>query len=300
MKKLRNIILVLLIVLAATVPCFATTLNNPDLPRIVDYPGLLSDAEEQVLQDRIDAITEKYGFDVLIFILDNHGADAVITDHDQYDEEFIEYVWDYNGFGVGPENSGWAFFLCMENRYFLEDSCGAAQYYHTYDTGNIIEDFMYKYFSEGRYYEGFLAGLSELDALFELGPEKYVETTYSPIVDPTPGPQPEPVVRSFWDKLKAGLTGGGLIGALAGFIGMGSAKGSMKSIFRASGASAYEDEGSFRIYRSNDILMNVRTQTVMKSQESSGGSTHHSGGSSYHGSHTSSGGGSHTSSGRHF
>ena len=293
-KRLLNVLLVLLLVLAFASPVFASSLNNPSLPRVVDYADMFSDAEEQRLQEELYKLINKYGYDFLIMTSNDHGT------YDN-DTDFIEAVWDHNGFGTGEKNSGWAIFVCMDCRSWMHDACGDAMDYLTYDTVNIIDDFMEGSMVSGDYYGAMMAAISELDSLFSMGAKEYVDHTYSPIVDP---PHPEPTPSSFWDKLRNGSIAGVIGGLFAGFISVGSAKRSMQTVSRAYSAGNYVTPGSFRLSRAENILMNVYTQRIPKEEHHSsegGGDPHHSGGSSYSGPHMSSGGNMHSSGGgRHF
>jgi len=292
-RRLLNIILVLLLVFAFASPIFASSLNNPSLPRVVDYGDMFSDAEEESLRTELYKLINKYGYDFLIMTAENHGGAAD-------DEEFIEYVWDNNGFGTGTNNSGWAIFVCLDCRQWMHSACGDALEYLTYDTVNIIDDFMEADMQSGNYYGAMMAAISELDSLFSMGPYDYVDNTYSPIVDP---PAPTPAEHSFLEKLQMGGLSGVIAGAIAGLISVGNAKRSMKTVSRAYSAGNYADDDSFRLSRAENILLNVYTQRIPKEQQEhhSSDGPHHSGGSSFSGPHMSSGGNMHASGGgRHF
>ena len=293
-KGLTNIFLVLVLILVFTVPVFASGLNNPSLPRIVDNADMFTDAEEKLLADELSKLIEKYDYDFFIMTANDHGSASS-------DEEFIEGVWDVNGFGVGSDRRGWAIFVCLQDRTWIHDACGKATEYLSYDSVNIIDDFMEPYMVNGDYYGAMMSAISELDSLFELGEKKYVDSTYSPIVDP-PGPTPshEPTVL---EKLRNGGISGVIAGLLAGLISVGSAKKSMKTVSRAYSANNYARSGSFRLWKKENILLDVHTQRIEKAQAPppSSGGPHHSGGSSYSAPHTSSGGFTHSSGGgRHF
>ena len=134
-KRILNILLALLIVLAFASPVFAAGLNNPNLPRVVDYGEMFSDSEEKLLEEELYKLINKYGYDFVIMTAKDHSTAAD-------DQEFIESVWDYNNFGVGPDQSGWVIFVCMDCRTWMHDACGSAVDYMTYDTVNIIDDFL--------------------------------------------------------------------------------------------------------------------------------------------------------------
>ncbi|MBO4819713.1 MAG: TPM domain-containing protein [Firmicutes bacterium] len=298
-RKLFNILLVLLIVFAFASPVFASGLNNPGLPRVVDYGEMFSDSEERLLEEELYKLINKYNYDFLIMTAKDHSTAAD-------DEEFIESVWDYNNFGVGADQSGWVIFVCMDCRQWMHDACGKAVDYLTYDTVNIIDDFMEADMQSGDYYGAMMAAISELDSLFSMGAEKYVESTYSPMVNPPdPTPQHETTV---WDKLRNGGISGVIAGIVAGLVSVNGAKRSMKTVTRAETAGGYIEPGSFRMHKREDILLNVHTQRIIKEQApppsshgGGGGGMHHSGGSSYSAPHVSSGGNTHASGGgRHF
>ena len=297
-KKIIVSALVLMLVLAFAAPVFASSLNNPSLPRVVDYGDMFSDSEEKLLEDALYKLINKYGMDFMIMTAEDHGSA-------QDDYEFIEGVWDVNGFGTGSDSSGWAIFVCLQDRTWVHSSCGSANDYLTEDTVNIIDDFMEPEMVSGNYYDAMSAAITQLDSLFSMGAKKYAESTYGPGFDPSGnqgGQTQEP--KTFWEKLMTGGISGALAGVLAGFASVGSAKRSMRTVSAAYTAGEYADRGSFRLSRDEDILLNTYTQHIPKEQHVSsggGGSPHHSGGSSYNPPHVSSGGNVHSGGGgRHF
>jgi len=297
-RKILNLALVLLLVTAFASPVFAAGLNDPNLPRVVDYADMFTDSEERLLEEELYKLINKHGQDFLIMTAENHGSAS-----DDY--EFIEGVWDVNNFGVGTDQSGWAIFVCMDCRSWVHDACGSAVDYMSYDSVNLIDDFMEPYMQEGQYYQAMMAGISELDSLFSMGEAAYTDQTYSPIVDPPdPNPGNTDSESTFLEKLQMGGMSGVIAGVIAGFVSMGSAKRSMKTVSRAYSAGNYVKEGSFRLSRAEDILLNVYTQRIQKAQDEerhSSGGPHHSGGSSFSGPHISSGGNVHSGGGgRHF
>jgi uncharacterized membrane protein YgcG len=295
-KRILNMLLVLLLVLAFASPVFASSnLIDQTLPRVVDYGNLFSDAEEKALETELYKLINKYGYDFVIMTAENHASAPD-------DKAFMEYVWDNNDFGTSSNKSGWMIFVCMDCRQWWHDAYGDASPYMTNDTVNIIDDFMEGNMVSGDYYGAMMAAIAELDSLFRLGPTEYYNNTYSPIVDPIIDP---PAPHSFWDKLKTGGISGVIAGIVAGLASVGNAKRSMRTVSRAYTAGEYIEPGSFRLYKAENILLNVHTQRIIKEQapppssagSSGGGMPHHSGGSSYSGPHTSPGGNVHSTGG---
>ena len=296
MKKFLTVAVVCLLALCFAAPCFATGVNNPDLPRVVDNADLFLDIEEQELTKAISLLTSKYGQDILIMTIDQY--------HNETHDEIIERIWDENGFGVGQYNDGWAIFVCMYDRTWIHNACGYGTTYLSYDSVNIIDDYMEPFMRSGNYYDAMMVALGELDSLFEMGEKEYVNNTYAPDPGYDPGYDPghEPEEPSLADKLATGGIGGALVGIIAGFISMGSAKNSMKTVSSAYSAGNYIQRGSFNLSRAEDILLNVRVTRVEKAQQQHNpDQPHHSGASSFSGPHHSSGGNIHSSGGgRHF
>ena len=92
--------------------------------KVFDEADLLTDAEEQELQEEIVDLAEKLSLDVVIVTTD----DARGMDTDSYAEDF----YDRHGFGYEKENgSGILFLIDMDNRQYYIDAAAAAQEIYT-------------------------------------------------------------------------------------------------------------------------------------------------------------------------
>lgn len=101
MKILKKVFLSGLACLSLIVPLSAGAegkLNDADLPRVVDEADLLSDSEEKELAGKIEDLTDKYNFDIVIVTADTINGETPMAYADDY--------YDYNGYGAGADNDG--------------------------------------------------------------------------------------------------------------------------------------------------------------------------------------------------
>lgn len=244
-------------VFAAAIP------DTRQLPRLVDEAGLLTSGEAWSLEERLDAVSEKYRCDV-----------AVVTTEETYGKNATEYAddfYDYNGYGFGEEDDGILLLLDMGDREWALTTYGYGITAFT-DAGQayMSEQFL-PYLKEGDYAQAF-------ETYVKLCGEFLEQAKTGEAFDK--GNLPKEPLSLIWIPLSI------LIGAVFAFIATGYMRLQMKSVRNQKNAFAYIKDGSMRLTRSNEIyLYSNMTRTPKPKDTDSGG-----GGSSVH---TSSSGRSH-------
>ena len=237
MRKLITFLLILLL-LSGTVSAAGGS------PKIVDDAFLLDDGSEAYLTQQAERITDTYGVDVVIVTVDSIGARSA--------QDYADDYFDYNGYGIGPDYSGILLLISMEYREWAISTCGdCIRSFSDRDLDDLFDSMSYQ-LSSGNYAEAFGAYLNALEAQLR---------NDSSDDDTSPG---------FLSRLLIAL----VIGAVAGGITIGVMRSKMNTATRQSGATDYLVNGSFHLYRQQDLFLYSRTSRTRKQQNSSGGSVH--------------------------
>ena len=240
--------------------------NDPDAPRLVDNAGIINAYRYQEVLEKINAIRDKYGVDLVVY-----------TDNTSYG--FSRQLWAedffvFNGYGFGEALDGSVLFICMEpgNRGWYSAFSGKAENMIDSDTLNYVDDQMEPYMVNGEYTDGILAYLDALDYVYSHG--------HAP-------------------KMVGGpLAAGAALGALSGGITTGVLKSGMNKVKKATTAERYVRDGSFHLRSSRDVyLYSSYTRTRRSEERGSGGG---GGGSSGFSHSSSSSGHSFSGGGRSF
>lgn len=150
MKKLKtSLIIVMILCLCFGMIAGADTPIPEDrqLPRLVDDADLLSSSEADALLAKLNEISERQSFDVVIVTVDSLQGKTATA----YADDF----YDYNGYGVGKNNDGILFLISMGERQWAISTCGYGIPAFT-DAGQayMVEKFK-PYLSNGEYAEAF-------------------------------------------------------------------------------------------------------------------------------------------------
>ena len=115
--------------------------------RLVDNAGLLDEDEALELESKLDEISQEYDCDVVILTEETiNGAEPM---------DYADDYFDYEGYGMGEDNSGILFLITMSERKWWISTHGEAIYDFT-DAGQeyIAEQFQSD-LSDGYYYDSF-------------------------------------------------------------------------------------------------------------------------------------------------
>lgn len=246
MKRILSISIVVILVLALSLPVFAGQ------SRVADNAGLLTEWEAEVLSAELDTISDQWSMDFVVVTTDSlEGKSAQAYADDYFDE---------NGYGMGADYSGVLLLLSMEDRDWAISTCGQAiSTFTDYDQKQMM-DTVLPYLSEGAYYEGFSAFATGCSEICQAEAEG----------DSFP----------FFVYLLISL----VLGFIVALIATGVMKGKLKSVRAQAAANNYLKQDSLQVTEARDLFL-YRTVTrqpkpkpTSSTHTSSSGRTH--GGSS--------------------
>lgn len=247
MKKLLIIISVFLSILLLCPAAFAGS-NT-----VVDEADLLTQQQEEDLAGLAESIINTYQMDVAVVIvssLDGKSSQAYADDY-----------YDYNGYGLGEDDSGVLFLLAIDDREYAISTCGEAIDALSDEDIEYLLDCVFDDFRNGDYYQGLRTYLENLENEFYY----YANTTQK---------------SSDSGKTNYGKIGifSLAIGAGAGGIGLATMRSGMNTAKPQVGAQNYLANNSFTMPVHRDMFLYSRTsRTRIQSQSSRGGgrgSTH--------------------------
>ena len=254
----------------ADTPLLIATNGHP--ARLVDEADLLTDAQEQELIAKLDEVSERQQFEVVIVTASSLGGKSPMDYADDY--------YDYNGYGYGANRDGALLLISMADRDWWISTTGYGITALTdFGIEKLGDNMVRNGLSDGDYYDAFSRFVSDCDS--------YVtQAKNGTPVDRNTYKEPFP-----WAKR---VLISAIIGAVVAVIVGSSLKGKMVSVKAARAAADYTRPGSLQLREQNDVfLFNNVTRTPIPQQTRSGGG----GGSS---THTSSSGSSHGGGGGKF
>lgn len=255
-KKTVADAILLLTAMTALVPAVAQAQESHP-PRLVDQADILTDEEEQKLAGKLDEISERQQLDVDIV--------TVYSLNGKTSEEYADDFYDYNGYGMGENNSGILLLIGMEERDWAISTCGDGIPYFTDAGQEYMVDLFRPYLSDGEYYDAFYCFAQLCDSFIE---EARTGEPYDV------GHMPGEKMSLFQMACNMGI---GLFLALMVALWK---KSRLRSVRRQATASAYMRDGSLRITARQDMFINKTvTCRVIESSSSSGGSSTHTGSS---------------------
>ena len=243
MRKILSILLLLFLL-------NCTVLAAGGNPKIVDQAGLLDDAtSEIVFTEQAEKIAETYGVDVVIVTVNSLNGKT--------SQRFADDYYDDHGYGIGSDYSGILLLVSMEHRDWAISTCGrCTKLFTDRDLDNLFDSMSYQ-LSSGNYAKAFGNYLYAL--------EEHLAGQSS---DGSSTP-------NLLFRLVIALA----IGAAAGGITLAVMRSKMNTAKRQSGAGDYVVNGSFHLYRQQDIYLYSRTSRTRRQQSS----THNSSSGRSHG-----------------
>jgi len=142
-KTFAALIMTFLFVGILAFPALAAA--HPD--RVVDSADLLSSGERSKLTEYLDDISREYEVDVCVVTVESFDESSVTDAADDF--------YDYNGYGLGDDDSGVMLYISMEDRdYWITTAGSAIDIFSDSDISDIGDE-MLSDLSSGNYYEAF-------------------------------------------------------------------------------------------------------------------------------------------------
>lgn len=234
-------------------------------PRLVDVADVLTDAEEERLLEKLNYLSEKYEFDIIITTV----RDADYSNIKSYAEE----IFDLNGYGFdhGEEYDNTGIILVMDfgKREWAISKSGEAEE-NIYDkTTDEMADYFLPYLSHGEMYKGFdaFADLSEevIVAMRSGNEPKFVAKDDLPEAKHTVEDGKKKTMMRYGIAVAVGLV------LAFGLVMMLTSQ--LNNVIPVGHASNYEVEGSFVLTEKGDhfLYRTVTKQKIEKNNSSSSG-----------------------------
>ena len=232
---------------------------------VADAAGVFTDDQWLDLNDRAYAISEKFGLDVAIIIIDEKSDDDSA-------EEWAQYMFEALEFGRGADRSGIVFFISVNDR---ESAIVAHGYGNTAFTDHgkdvMFDKYIVPLLKDDKYYEAssiFLDKAEEFLALAEAGTPFDVDT------------DEEYIAQNAKNAAGAKVAVTIIIPLIVSLIICMVWRSHMKSARKATEADSYIPSNGFDLSLQEDSFL-YRTTTsrkIERSSNSSGGTTVNSGG----------------------
>ena len=277
-RKVLSVVLILLMVAALPVTCFA------QMSLIQDQAGLMDANQQAMLEQKACELSETYQMDIVIVTTDsNDGKDV---------QSYADDFFDENGYGADKDGSGILLLVSMDTREWAFSTSGNGIYAFTDYSLEILSDELIPYLSSGEFYDGFSHYLSclptYLDAFQNGKPVDGYASDYDPNDTENVVYYEEPM--TFSNALPLAC----IIGLVVAGISVAVMASAMNTRRNQTGAEDYLVDNSFQLQVNHDhfLFSNVtKTRRVQENNNSHGGGSSHGGGGSHV--HTSSSGRSH-------
>ena len=259
MKKVVSILIVMLLCMTIAIPVMAES----ELPRLIDEADLLFSDEEQKLQRKLDTISERLQFDVVVLTVDSLEGYSPM--------EFADDFYDYYDYGFGPSKDGVLLLVSMEDRDWHVTTTGFGITAIT-DAGlDYMSAQFVPYLSNGEYAQAF-------DTYAELCDEFVQQARTGRPYDVSNMPRGS---FNFGSKLIVSL----VIGLIAALIATSVMYGQLKSLRPQRSAASYVRNGSVQLTQHSDMFLYRRISRTAKPKNngSGGSSTHRSSSGRSHG-----------------
>lgn len=166
MKNIIKIVLSFISIVILT--GFFTKIVFADLRPVVDNANLLTNQEINYLTEEIESFKLKYNMDAVIVTINNLEGESP--------QNYADNYYDYNGYGLGNEESGLILLIDMDTRKIYISTKGEAIRYFTDDRLDKIISDISEYFSNQEYFKGFSVFLDDINVYMNSGiPENQYE-----------------------------------------------------------------------------------------------------------------------------
>ncbi len=251
-KYIVSLITALILCLMLAVPVLAA-----DMPRLVDDADLLTDSEEISLIAKLDEISERQDFDIVIVTANTIDGSSPM--------DYADDFYDYNGYRF----DGALLLISMEDNDWWVSTKGYGITAIT-DAGlNYMSDKFVPKLSDGQYADGF-------DTFATMCDDFVNQARSGEPYDVSNLPKDSfPLLRNLIIALA--------IGFVIALIAVSVMKYQMKSIRSQPEANKYVRNGSMNVTESRDLFLYTKIDRRAKPKDNGGSSTHSSSSGSTHG-----------------
>jgi len=218
-------------VFSATVMCHGE--DDYMIPRLIDESEIIPDDDEAALLKRMNEISDKYQFDLVIMIVDKLDGIEI--------EDYANSAFEYLGFGYGGTEDGMLLLLTMDTRDWCVSKNGFALTAFCDAGYDYIIDKIKPDLGDDKYTEAFTDYVELCDDFLEKA------KAGEPYTADTLPKEPFSVVTSLIISV--------IIGLVIALIVTGVMKGKLKSVRFKSAASDYTKQGSMYINESRDFFL---------------------------------------------
>ena len=160
-KRIFAVFLTILLFMLSTVGVWASEASDDsgfsgEYERLTDSAGLLSEEEAQNILTKLDEVSERQKFDIVILTVDSlEGATAT---------EYADDFFDYYGYGYGEGKDGILFLVSMEDRDWALSTHGYGITAFTDAGCDYIAEQFKSSLSDGEYEKAFEIYIDQCDA----------------------------------------------------------------------------------------------------------------------------------------
>ena len=160
-KRIFTVFLTILLFMLSTVGVWASEGSDDsgfsgEYERLTDSAGLLSEEEAQNILTKLDEVSERQKFDIVILTVDSlEGATAT---------EYADDFFDYYGYGYGEGKDGILFLVSMEDRDWALSTHGYGITAFTDAGCDYIAEQFKSSLSDGEYEKAFEIYIDQCDA----------------------------------------------------------------------------------------------------------------------------------------
>ena len=252
MKKIVSLLLTLMLCTTLAITAYASGAEEYFL---FDEADILTDNEENIIQEQLSKISEKYQAQIIVATMDTLDGGDIDT--------YLEFAYDTLELGYGENHDGVLLLICMDTREWRILSNGFAGEAIDSDAIDKMGEAFVSDLSNGYYANAFKSYADECE---------YYLNGY---------------LNGFpFEAGKALLISFG-VGILISLVITNGWKSQLKSVQMHSKANAYVKNGSMQITQSGDyfmyrnLVMTERSEEKRSSSRSSGGSSRSTGGGSF-------------------
>lgn len=259
-ERRTSVLIICLVCIVLLVPVTAEAGNRQN-PRLVDDAGLLDESQEAEVLEKLDEISNRQMFDVVIVTVDSTEGKTPMAFADDY--------YDYNGYGVGENHDGILLLISMEERDWYISTTGFGITAFT-DAGlEYMEGQFVEFLSDGEYQKAFETFAKLCDEFVTKAKEGEVYRE---------GNLPRGPFPFLW--IPIGLVLGGVVA----FFPVQMMKREMNNVQRRTEAGDYIKRNGIAITDQRDMfLYRTVNRTARPKDTSSGSSTHRSSSGTTHG-----------------